>query len=70
MSNGLGIELEEGGLVALIGLLVVPGLAWVAKAKSGKAMAVRAAVLAGVAATALAIEAAMDKAAEPVLEKV
>lgn len=69
MNTGLGMELEEGGLVALLATLLLPGAAWIAKAKTGKSMAVRAAVLGLVIAGALAIEASMDHAAEPALDK-
>jgi uncharacterized membrane protein len=63
MANGLGIELEEGGLVALIGVLLLPGALWIAKAKDGKSMAGRAALVAGLVGTALMIEAAMEQTA-------
>ena len=66
MANGFGIELEEGALVALFGVLLLPGVLWVASAKSGKSMAVRSSVVVGLIASALAIEAAMDRTANEV----
>ncbi len=68
MKSGLGIELEEGGLVALIGLLLLPGVLWISKAKDGKSMAVRGAVVAGVVGSALAIEFAMERTASAISE--
>ena len=63
MNSGLGIELQEGGLVALIGLLLLPGVMWISKAKTGKSMAVRSSVVVGLIAGALAIEASMERTA-------
>ncbi len=68
MSNGLAIELEEGGLVALIAMLLLPGALWIAKAKDGKAMAIRSAVVVGLIGGALAIEAAMEQTAGEIKE--
>jgi hypothetical protein len=62
--QGLGIELEEVGTVALIGLLLVPGVLWVAKSKTGANAAVRAAFVAAVIAGAVAVEFAMEKTAD------
>ncbi len=63
MNNGMGIELEEGGLVALIGLLLLPGVLWIGSGKTAKSMAVRTSVVVGLVAGALAIEAAMERTA-------
>ena len=66
MNKGLGTELEEGGLVALIGMLLLPGVLWIAKAKDAKSTAIRSALVVGLIAGALAIEAAMDHTADSV----
>jgi hypothetical protein len=58
------IELEEMGMVALIGVLLVPGLIWIAKGKSTASMIGRTAVVGGLIAAAVTIEAAMDKSVE------
>lgn len=68
MNSGIAMELEQGGLVALIAVLLLPGVLWISKAKDGKSMAVRSAVVAGVVGAALAIEAAMERTAGEVEE--
>ena len=69
--QGLGIEVEEMGTVALIGLLLVPGLLWMARGKTGPSMALRAVFVGTVIAGAVTIEFAMDgtaNSAESLLE--
>lgn len=66
MNSGLAVELEEGGLVALIAVLLLPGVMWIAKAKDAKSTAIRSAVVVGLIAGALAIEATMDRTANDV----
>jgi hypothetical protein len=61
--QGFGIELEEVGTVAMIGLLLVPGVLWIAKSKTGANAAVRAAFVGAVIAGAVAIEFAMENTA-------
>ena len=64
MTNGLGIELEEGGLVALIAVFFFyPARSGLPKSKDSKSVAIRSAVVAGLIAGALAIEAAMEQTA-------
>ena len=64
MANGFGIELEEMGMVALIGVLLVPGVIWIAKGKSSAGMFGRMAVVGGLIAAAVTAEAAMDKSVD------
>ena len=61
MAEGLAIEVEELGMVALIGVLLVPGAIWIAKGKSTASMVWRTALLGGLIAAAVTIEAAMDQ---------
>jgi hypothetical protein len=66
--SGLNIEFEEMGMVALIGLALVPGIIWTSKAKTGLRMALRASLVGGVILGAVALEASLDKGAEAVEE--
>lgn len=43
-ASGIGIELDEVGRTALIGVLLVPAFKWVAGAPNGKQMAQRTAI--------------------------
>jgi len=61
-------EFEQFGAVALIGLLLLPGVAWILRAKSGGAIAVRSVVVGAVIAGAVAVEAAMDRTANVVTD--
>jgi hypothetical protein len=61
MAEGIAIEAEELGVVVLIGVLVVPGLAWIVRAKTGGAALRRLLLVTGVVAGALAVEAVMDR---------
>ncbi len=69
MANGFGIELEEMGMVALIGVLLVPGMMWIANGKSTGGVARRTAVVAGLVAAALALEATLDRSANAVADE-
>ena len=66
--SGINVEFEQIGMVALIGLALVPGLRWTSKAKSGTRMALRASLVAGLIVAAIALEASLDKTAESVEE--
>ena len=70
MAEGIGIEAEELGVVALIGVLVVPGLAWVVGAKTSGGALRRLLLVGGVVVGALAIEAALDRSANSVVDAV
>ena len=61
--NALGMEAEELGMVALIGLVLVPGFMWVANGKSAGAKIVRAAVVGSLIIGTVALEASLDKSA-------
>ena len=65
---GLGIEVEELGMVALIGLALVPGTIWTAKAPNGVRMALRAALVGGLIVGAIALESKLDKGANEVAD--
>ncbi len=56
-------EAEELGMVALMSLIAVPGLVWIARSKSGGQVALRSVVVAGLLAGAVVVEASMDRAA-------
>ena len=62
----MNIELEEIGVVALIGIVLVPGVLWIAKGRSSMSMFGRMAVVGGLIAAAVAIEASMDKSVNEV----
>ena len=70
MAEGFGIEVEELGMVALIGLLLIPGLLWISKARSTASMIGRTALVGGLIAAAVTIEASMDTSAGAVQEAV
>ena len=70
MAGGLRTELEEIGLVGMIGVFVVPGLMWVVEAKTGGAALRRLLVVSGAVAAALALEAVLDHSANSVVETV
>ena len=64
MPEGLEIEVEELGVVALIGILLVPGLIWIAKASSTASIVRRTALVGGIIAAAVTIESAMDQSVD------
>jgi hypothetical protein len=68
--RGLGIELEEMGVVALVGLVLIPGFLWISRAKSGAGTLVRGAMVAGLLAGALLVERTMDRTANAVAEEI
>jgi len=57
-------ELEEFGMVALIGLVLLPGILWVSKAKGTGGVILRSAVVGALLIGAVTVEASMDQAAE------
>lgn len=63
-------KLEQIGMVALIGLLVFPGVIWVSKAKTGGSMVLRAAIAGSLLVGAVILEASMDETAESVAQAV
>ncbi len=70
MAEGFGIELEELGMVALIGVLLVPGVLWIAKGKSSASMFARMAAVGGLIAAAVTLEATLDRTADAVAEEI
>ena len=62
----MNIELEEFGVVALIGVLLVPGVLWIAKGRSTASIFGRMAAVGGLIAAAVAIEASIDKSVNEV----
>ena len=70
MAEGMFLEAEELGVVALIGVIVVPGIIWAAKGKSGGGILRRTLVLAGLVGAALAIEATLDRSANTLADAV
>lgn len=68
--NGLLIEAEEFGQLALFGLLLIPAGIWVARSKSGPQMALRATIM-GVALVGVAVlEGTLDRTANKVTDAV
>ncbi|ADW70108.1 hypothetical protein [Granulicella tundricola] len=67
-SSGINMEFEQIGMVALIGLALVPGMIWVSKAKTGTRMALRTSLVTGLIVGLVALEASLDKTAESVAE--
>ncbi len=69
-TNGLLIEAEEFGQLALFGLLLIPASVWVARSKTGTTMAFRAALI-GVALVGVAVlEGTLDKSANKAADAV
>ena len=66
--SGFKVEFEEMGMVALIGLALIPGMIWTSKAKTGLRMALRGSLVAGIIVGAVALEASLDKGAESIEE--
>lgn len=66
MAEGFGIEMEVIGMVALIGLLLVPGVVWIAKGKSPASMIGRTALVGALIAAAVTLEASMDQSADSI----
>ncbi len=70
MAEGIKIEIEELGLVGMIGVFVVPGLTWVVRAPSRNAALRRLLILGGVVAGALTLEAVLDRSANSLVKAV
>ncbi len=68
MAEGFGMEMEEMGMVALIGVLLLPGVIWIAKGKTMPSMLGRMAVVGGVIAAAVTLEASMDKTVDEITD--
>ena len=68
--TGLGTEVQELGVVGLIGLLLLPGALWIARGGNGVAKTRRTAVVAAIVVGALALEAALDRSAETLVQTV
>lgn len=60
MAEGINVEFEKLGMVAMIAALLIPGMMWVAKGKSTPAMLGRAVLLGGLIVTAVRVEGSMD----------
>lgn len=63
MAEGMNVELEKVGMVAMIAALMIPGMVWAAKARSTPWMLARAALVGGLIVGAVRVEAAMDESA-------
>ena len=70
MSQGIAVEVEELGRVALISALLVPGLAWVANGNGSAAKVRRSLLIGGVIAAALGLEAILDRNVNAVADSV
>lgn len=60
----MNIEFEELGMVALIGLVLFPGVIWISKGKGKRSTIFRAAAVGALLLGAVKVEAAMDETAE------
>jgi hypothetical protein len=60
MNNGLAMEMEEVGMVAIIGLILVPGAMWVGNGKSLGSKLVRGMIVGAAIAAAAMIESSLD----------
>ena len=63
-----GFDAEEIGMVALIGLLLLPGVMWIAKGKTAASKIGRTALVGCLVAVAVKVEASMDDAAKEITE--
>ena len=61
MNAGLGLEAEELGMVALIGVVLFPGVMWIANGKTITSKIIRTSVVGALVAGAVALEASIDK---------
>ena len=66
MASGIGIELEEMSMVALMAALLLPGVVWLSKAKTGPAMLERAVVVGVLLVGAAVLEGKLDQTANQV----
>ncbi len=67
--GGLSIEFEEMGQVALFALLLVPGVFFIKRAKSGAGIAVRTLMVGGFLIGAALVEGALDDTANAITEE-
>jgi hypothetical protein len=70
MSDGMEIEVEELGRVALISVLLVPGILWIANGNGAAARVRRSMVLGGLIAAASGLEAILDSRANDIVDAV
>ena len=68
MAEGINVEFEKLGMVAMIAALLIPGMVWVMKAKSTPTMLGRATLVSGLILGAVRIEAGMDASAAELAE--
>ena len=59
--NGLLVEAEEFGQLALFGLLLIPASMWVARSKTGAQMALRAVVVGSALVSVAVLEGTLDR---------
>ena len=60
----MNIEIEELGMVALIALVLFPGVIWISKGKGTTSTIFRAATVGALLLGAVTVEASMDQAAD------
>ncbi len=68
MAEGMDVEFEKLGMVAMIAAMLIPGMVWVVKAKSTPAMLGRATLLSALILGAVRVEASMDESAAQLAE--
>ena len=59
-----GMDTKDLGMVALIGVLLTPGVMWLATGKTATSKIVRTLVVGSVVAAAVALERTLDRTAE------
>jgi hypothetical protein len=59
--SGLGMEAEEIGMVALIGVILVPGFMWIANAKGAGSKLLRMVAVGSLVTAAAMLELSVDK---------
>ena len=63
-------EYEQIGMIALVGLVLLPGVLWISKAKGTGGVILRSAVVSTLLLGAVAAEASMDRTAEAIGEMI
>ena len=63
MTDGASVEFEKLGMVAMITAMLIPGMMWVAKAKSTPAMLGRTALVVTLIVGAVRVESSIDESA-------
>ncbi len=60
----MDLEIEELGMIALVALVLLPGVLWISKGKGTRSTIFRAAAVGALLLGAVTVESSMDQAAE------